>query len=177
LPAYWDYEGDGRKTAKPLARSKNTSDKVSVIEKSGIDVEPHSKDSDSLDPVPWQDRVEQKALMVVLRDIICVPLSVAAAMLNNGIKSSDDFRLLTKEDINDLCMRLKMGSMHTKRILVFAKWMHHAPNSVNVAKEFTASVLRFEMMTRAVASYNNVTTTAAKAEKLATSLLPEPFDG
>jgi hypothetical protein len=177
-PASSDDEGDGKKTAKPLARSKNTSDEVSVIEKSVIDAEPHlSKDSDGLDSVPRQDRVERKALMVVLRDVICVPLSVAAAMLNNGIKSSDDFRLLTKEDINDLCMRLKMGSMHTKRILVFAKWMHHAPNSVDVAKEFTASVLRFEMMTRAAASYDNVTTTAAKAEKSATSLLPEPFDG
>jgi hypothetical protein len=178
LPASLDDEGDGKKTAKPLALSKNMSDKVSVIKKSVINPEPHlSKDSDGLDPIPWQDRVEQKALMVVLRDVICFPLSVAAAILNNGIKPSDDFRLLTKEDINDLCMRLKVGSMHTKQILVFAKWMHHTPNSVDVAKEFTASVLRFEMMTRAAALYDNVTTTAANAEKSATSLLPEPFDG
>jgi hypothetical protein len=59
-----------------LARSKNTSDEVSVIEKSVINAEPHlSKDSDGLNSVPRQDRVEQKALMVVLRDVI------AAAML------------------------------------------------------------------------------------------------
>jgi hypothetical protein len=86
-----------------------------------------SNNSDVLDSIPQKDHVEQKVLMVVFHDIICILIAVAGVMLNNSINLSKNFRLLKKEDTLDLCMRLKMGSMHTKQILVFVKWMHQAP--------------------------------------------------
>ncbi|EEC42861.1 predicted protein [Phaeodactylum tricornutum CCAP 1055/1] len=119
---------------------------------------------------------DKKALESVLRNTMGFGDIHVKSLQNEGLKTANDFLLISMSDINDLCDKLLFATVYRARLRAFATWLRSQPDNINITQEWTIPVMQLEMQMKAQASPFGTSETN-KTDKSVSSLVPDPFDG
>ncbi|EEC44126.1 predicted protein [Phaeodactylum tricornutum CCAP 1055/1] len=95
---------------------------------------------------------DKKALESVLRNTMGFGDIHVKSLQNEGLKTANDFLLISMSDINDLCDKLLFATVYRARLRAFATWLRSQPDNINITQEWTIPVMQLEMQMKAQAS-------------------------
>ena len=103
------------------------------------------EDDDNQDRNPSKISAEAKAMLTLHRTVIEMTEAEAKRVMEEGLVTIDDYRILTIEDINNMTKKLRLSTIKCSRVRCLAQWVQAQAEDIQ-PKAFSTAVMIQEMI-------------------------------